>query len=109
MNRETTNKIRFILEDILPAFIRDSWAFKGFASLVWGKHIADLARFRERAPFLSDEEYEALYKHHPRVHEGTDNSELCIKRMAEDIRGTSICDVGCGTGYLLYRICCSEN
>jgi len=104
MNRETTNKIRFILEDILPAFIRDSWAFKGFASLVWGKHIADLARFRERAPFLSDEEYEALYKHHPRVHEGTDNSELCIKRMAEDIRGTSICDVGCGTGYLLNRL-----
>jgi len=104
MNRETTNKIRFVLEDILPAFARDSWAFKGFASLVWGKHIADLARFRERAPFLSDEEYEALYKHHPRVHEGTDNSELCIKRMAEDIRGTSICDVGCGTGYLLNRL-----
>ena len=104
MNRETTNKIRFVLEDILPAFIRDSWAFKGFAGLVWGKHIADLARFRERAPFLSDEEYEALYKHHPRVHQGTDNSQKCIDRMAQDIRGSSICDVGCGTGYLLKQL-----
>lgn len=104
MNRETTNKIRFVLEDILPAFIRDSGVFKGFASLVWGKHIADLARFRERAPFLSDEEYEALYKHHPRVHEGTDNSKKCLERMAADSVGTSICDVGCGTGYTLGHI-----
>lgn len=104
MNRETTNKIRFVLEDILPAFIRDSGAFKGFASLVWGKHIADLAKFRERAPFLTDEEYEALYKHHPRVHAGTDNSKACLDRMALDARGTSICDVGCGTGYTLDKI-----
>lgn len=104
MNRETTNKIRFVLEDILPAFIRDSRAFKGFASLIWGKHIADLARFRERAPFLSDAEYEALYKHHPRVHEGTDNSEKCLSRLAKDAIGTSICDIGCGTGYTLGHI-----
>lgn len=104
MKRETTNKIRFVLEDILPAFIRDSGAFKGFASLIWGKHIADLARFRERAPFLSDQEYEDLYKHHPRVHAGTDNSEKCLSRIAEDVVGTSICDVGCGTGYALGRI-----
>ena len=104
MNRETTNKIRFVLEDVLPAFMRDSRAFKGFASLIWGKHIGDLARFRERAPFLSDEEYEALYKHHPRVHEGTDNSENCLLRMAQDVVGTSICDVGCGTGFTLGRI-----
>lgn len=104
MNRETTNKIRFVLEDILPAFMRDSRAFKGFASLIWGKHIADLARFRERAPFLTDEEYEALYKHHPRVHAGTDNSEKCLSRLAEDAVGTSICDVGCGTGFTLGNI-----
>ena len=101
MKRETTNKIRFVLEDILPAFLRDSAAFKGLAGVVWGKHIADLACFRERAPFLSDEEYEALYKHHPRVHSGTDNSEKCLSRMAEDVIGTSVCDVGCGTGFSL--------
>jgi len=104
VNRETTNKIRFVLEDILPAFMRDSRAFKWFASLVWGKHIGELARFRERAPFLSDEEYEALYKHHPRVHHGTDNSEKCLSQMATDVVGISICDVGCGTGFTLGRI-----
>lgn len=104
MNRETTNKIRFILEDIVPPVLRDSRVFKGVASLFWGQHIGDLARFRERAPFLSDEEYEALYKHHPRVHEGTDNSQDCIAEIIKDVVGESVCDVGCGTGILLKLI-----
>ena len=104
MNRITTNRIRFVIEDILPAVIRDSFLFKGLASLVWGKHISDLARFRERAAFLSDEEYEQLYRDHPRVHEGTDVSEPCIKEIARDVLGSSLCDVGCGTGYLLDQV-----
>lgn len=104
MNRETTNKIRFVLEDILPAFMRDSGAFKMLAKLVWGQHIVDLAKFRERAPFLSDQEYEDLYKMHPRVHEGSDNSKACIARITHDVVGGSVVDIGCGTGYLLSQI-----
>lgn len=104
MNRETTNRIRFVLEDVVPAFIRDSRVFEGFARLFWGRHISDLARFRERAAFLTEEEYEDLYKHHPRVHEGSDNSKACIKRIAKDVLGENICDVGCGTGFLLDQV-----
>ena len=104
MKRETTNKIRFVLEDIVPPILRDSRLFKAVAKLAWGKHIGDLASFRARAPFLSDEEYEDLYKHHPRVHEGTDNSKACIERIAKDIVGTTVCDIGCGTGVLLKHI-----
>jgi len=104
MKRETTNRIRFVLEDIVPPLLRDSGLFKGLASLVWGKHIGDLARFRARAPFLSDEEYETLYKTHPRVHEGTDNSKDCIAEIIGDVVGDTVCDVGCGTGILLKQI-----
>ena len=104
MNRETTNKVRFILEDLCPPILRDSFLFRGIASLFWGKHIKDLAEFRARAPFLTDEEYEALYKHHPRVHEGTDNSKKCIARMCKDVVGESVADIGCGTGVLLKHI-----
>ena len=104
MNRETTNKIRFVIEDILPAFIRDSFLFRGLASAVWGKHISDLARFRARAAFLSEEEYEQLYRDHPRVHEGSDNSQACIDQICADVIGQSVCDVGCGTGFLLDQI-----
>lgn len=104
MNRETTNRIRFVLEDLLPPVVRDSALFRTVASFAWGSHITRLASFRERAPFLSAEEYEALYRDHPRVHEGTDNSEACIARIVADTVGDSVCDVGCGTGVLLKRI-----
>lgn len=101
MNRETTNKIRFFIEDILPPILRDSGLFRLFAKFAWGPHIDDLADFRERSVFLTDDEYEALYKKHPRVHNQTDNSKVCIQKIIENVEGTSICDVGCGTGYLL--------
>lgn len=104
MNREMTNRIRFVLEDLLPPVLRDSTLFRAVASMAWGEHISRLADFRARAPFLSDAEYEALYRDHPRVHEGTDNSEACIARIVADVAGTSVCDVGCGTGALLKRI-----
>ncbi|MEI3854146.1 MULTISPECIES: class I SAM-dependent methyltransferase [Ensifer] len=104
MNRETTNRIRFIIEDVIPPVLRDSRLFKGMASLAWGKHIAHLAEFRARAPFLSAGEYEDLYRRHPRVHEGTDNSEACVRKITASIVGDSVCDVGCGTGVLLKRI-----
>lgn len=103
MNRETTNRIRFVLEDVVPPVLRDSGLFRRFASLAWGDHIDRLAAFRERAPFLSAEEYADLYRSHPRVHEGTDNSEACVVRMQSDLTGESVCDVGCGTGALLAR------
>lgn len=109
MNREMTNKIRFVIEDILPPLVRDSQLFRGMAKLAWGKHIDHLATFRERAPFLTAEEYADLYRNHPRVHEGTDNSEACIKRILQSIKGNSVCDVGCGTGALLSRIQASRS
>ena len=104
MNRETTNRIRFVIEDVLPPILRDSAMFRGLAKLVWGEHIVHLAKFRERAPLLTPEEYETLYRHHPRVHAGTDNSDACIRRIVGAIEGESVCDVGCGTGALLTHI-----
>jgi 2-polyprenyl-3-methyl-5-hydroxy-6-metoxy-1,4-benzoquinol methylase len=104
MRRETTNRIRYIIEDVLPPMMRDSQLFRKIAELAWGDHISDLARFREQAPFLSPAEYEALYRKHPRVHAATDNSQGCIDQIIADIIGNSVCDVGCGTGYLLSLI-----
>ncbi|MCF6369307.1 class I SAM-dependent methyltransferase [Rhizobium halophilum] len=104
MNRETTNRIRFVIEDLLPPILRDSRVFLWLAKRVWGEHVSDLASFRARAPFLTADEYETLYRNHPRVHAGTDNSAACIRYIKEAVAGTSICDVGCGTGALLRHI-----
>lgn len=104
MRRETTNRIRFVLEECLPPIVRDSRLFRAAAQAVWGPHILRLADFRARAPFLTEAEYEGLYRDHPRVHEGTDNSRACLERIAADVVGESVCDVGCGTGALLSHV-----
>jgi 2-polyprenyl-3-methyl-5-hydroxy-6-metoxy-1,4-benzoquinol methylase len=104
MRREQTNQIRFIIEELLPPIIRDTGLFKFAATLAWGKHISRLADFRKTAPFCTAEEYDQLYRSHPRVHEDTDNSLACLQRIAADAIGNSVCDVGCGTGALLTHL-----
>lgn len=104
MRREQTNRIRFVMEELLPPIVRDSALFKFTATLVWGKHLSTLAEFRKAAPFVTAEEYDQLYRSHPRVHEDVDNSLACLERIAADAIGDSICDVGCGTGALLNYI-----
>jgi len=101
MRRETTNFVRFLIEDCMPPILQDSRIFHLLARAAWGSHVSRLADFRARAPFLTPGEYESLYREHPRVHEGTDNSVACMGKAAQDLIGTSVCDVGCGTGALL--------
>ena len=104
MRREQTNQIRFMMEELLPPILRDTALFKFAASLAWGKHISALAEFRKSAPFVTAEAYNELYRAHPRVHEDTDNSRACLERIAADAVGSSVCDVGCGTGAVLRHI-----
>jgi SAM-dependent methyltransferase len=104
MNRETSNFIRFVLEDVAPPILKDSTLFRWGVRRFWGLEIDKFADFRQRAPFLTAREYEELYANYKRVHNLTDNSEACIARIAADVVGESVCDVGCGTGYLLRQI-----
>jgi SAM-dependent methyltransferase len=104
MKRETSNVIRTVIEDWLPPAVRDSWMFRTAARLAWGRHIDALAEFRRRAAVLTRAEYRSLYMAHPRVHGRTDNSTARIAQIAQDVVGISVCDIGCGTGYLLREV-----
>ena len=104
MKRETTNSIRYLLEELLPPVLRDSrfmrWVFRGY----WGKLVSDLEDFRARAHHVGAQEYADIYAGLLRIHEGTDNSEVCIQRIIESTVDGDVLDVGCGTGLLLKRI-----
>lgn len=104
MNRERSNRIRFVIEEVLPPVVRDSRLFGALASAVFGDYISRAAEFRRRAPFLTEAEYERLYRDTPWVHDSTDNSKACLAQIVEDVVGASVCDVGCGTGYLLEHL-----
>ena len=101
MNRETTNKIRYVLEEILPPALRDSALMRVIFRTYWGPLIDDLEDFRERGHRYTDEEYVQLYSALPRIQSETDNSRLCLERICEDMISGSVLDVGCGTGYLI--------
>ena len=90
MNRETSNRIRFLIEEVLPPIIRDSAAFRTIGA-VYGAHIDALAAFRKRAPLLAPTEYESLYREHPCVHDDTDNSAGMYKRGSCSLAQTTGC------------------
>ena len=104
MRRETVNRIRYVLEDIVPPVVRDSILFRWVATLAWGRHIPALAEFRRRAAYVSDAEYEAIYRNHPEVHEDTDNSRACVERIVANVVGESVLDVGCGSGFVIRQV-----
>jgi len=104
MKRETTNRIRYFLEEWLPPILRDSalmrWAFRRY----WGNLVDDLENFRHRAHHVTEKEYFDIYAALPRIQEGTDNSDACIERIIDELVPGAIVDVGCGTGTLLERV-----
>ena len=104
MKRETTNKIRYVLEEIIPPAMRDSHPFRWLFRQHWGRLIDDIERFRINAHHVDEEVYSDIYSAMPRIQEGTDNSDKCVARITDDILSGSVLDVGCGTGELLRRI-----
>jgi SAM-dependent methyltransferase len=100
MKRETTNAIRWALEELLPPFIRDSAPMRWLFRRHWGVLVDDIEKFRAEIPFVTAEEYRSIYTRLPRVQDETDNSAACLDRILASIEGQSVLDVGCGTGYL---------
>lgn len=101
MRRETVNKIRYVLEEWLPPVLRDSAFMRVLFRRHWGTFIDDLEQFRTDITKLSAADYRKIYERMPRIHDGTDNSLACLQAIARSVVPQSVCDIGCGTGYLL--------
>ena len=66
-----------------------------------GSFIDDLQRFRESITGLSAEQYRDVYERMPRIQDETDNSVACLTAIAAAVVPGRVCDVGCGTGFLV--------
>lgn len=104
MKRETSNVIRFILEDLLPPIVRDTRLFGRMADLAIHNQAGKFAEFRMRATSMSRTDYEALYRDYKHVHDTGDNTSACLQRIAADTIGMDVCDVGCGGGHVLSQV-----
>jgi SAM-dependent methyltransferase len=101
MRRETVNRIRYVLEEWLPPIVRDSRPMRFFFRRYWGRFVDDLEEFRMNITGLSAADYRNVYERMPRIQDETDNSQACIEAIVERILPGKVCDVGCGTGYLV--------
>jgi len=109
MNRSITNRIRWAMDELVPAFIRDSrvfmWPFfcVAYRTLRPRRYMS----FKSNVFKMSPLEYETFYNQLNSVSRkrSTDNSNRCVAQIIEGCLGAkSILDVGCGHGYVLRKL-----
>jgi len=114
MNRRTTNAIRFVLDELLPPFIRDSKVFM-YPLYVFAYGKLDVRRemaFKELVQSWTSTEYQDFYRSltssisRRRV---TDLNMPSVTRILAELEdATTVIDVGCGNGWLLGQISASR-
>jgi SAM-dependent methyltransferase len=103
MKRENTNKIRFILEELVPPFLRDSFIFKFIIKIFYRKDKTH-QKLKSNILRLSKREYLNYYKNMPEMHDCSDLSDICVNQIIKQIKEKNVLDVGCGNGFLLEKI-----
>jgi SAM-dependent methyltransferase len=110
MNRKLTNAVRFVMDELIPPFIRDSRVFMYPFYQYWfkGKNISRIMEFKSYFHTLSDSDIQAMYcSLECRANDrGTDlNTESLNYILANlDTSTETILDVGCGRGFFLEQV-----
>ncbi len=104
MNRENVNRIKFILDNVLPPFVRDSFFYDWLLKIYFKANFKLVSQFRKRAKSLSFEEYVSHYQDLPDIMGETDLNQPCLNAILENAMGDSILDVGSGRGFLCKKL-----
>jgi len=111
ISREITSAIGWCLDNLCPPIIRDFRPFMKFIiKFAYGDKTDMLMDFKDKLPFLSEDEIAAYYsamKNVPIAKRPVDLSKKSINFILNNLVGTSILDISCGRGYLTNKI--SEN
>lgn len=103
LQRNTTTKIAYILDNWIPPAIRDSKWFMWCAFHLLFKDKAHyFYTFKDKAFSMSHEEFSNVYETLSGVHieRETDLNHACIDKILANLIGDEVLEVGCGRGYL---------
>ncbi|KKQ53358.1 hypothetical protein A2865_03830 [Candidatus Woesebacteria bacterium RIFCSPHIGHO2_01_FULL_39_17] len=105
--RDITLKISKVLDNWIPPTIRDSKYFIYLPfKLMFREKVDIFLTFKEKAPYMTEEEYVKLYKEiDPYLiqRETSLNSES-IRSILRSIKGKTVLEVGCGKAYLAKKL-----
>ncbi|WP_295886982.1 class I SAM-dependent methyltransferase [uncultured Thiohalocapsa sp.] len=92
--------------EALPPALRDSASFRAVLKLLFGARVAAFDDLRQCAPTMSQTDLRRFYAGQIRRRSArvTDNTNAVIRRIEADVLPGRVCDVGCGTGYLLRKL-----
>ena len=102
MSRNFTLVIHFILDQLLPPILRDNRFFTRILfRLVFGKKARHYLEFKDRLPFLSEQEIQAYYTllGDTFIRRPTDLNRQSVEMLLANIQGHSVLDVACGSGW----------
>lgn len=106
LHRNITRRINWVLDHILPPFLRDFRLLMYFIIyFAYGKHTKYILDFKERYPYLSDEEinhyYELIADAPINKKRKTDLNSKCIRYIHENVVGENVLDAACGRGFIV--------
>lgn len=110
MNRNVTNVIRFIMDEMIPPLLRDSYLFMWpFYCIAYGmQDLKRIMNFKSIVYELSDKEYGEFYSNLKSIsrYRATDLNTGSIKKIISqiDLNTEKLLDVGCSSGFLLKKI-----
>ena len=107
MSRETSLRIRNVLDNGLPPVVRDSRLVMGpLLRLALGHHAKDFMEFKDQGFEMSEEEFANFYRRvaGSEVHGPTDLNIRCADAILELVAGRHVLEVGCGRGWLAERM-----
>jgi ubiquinone/menaquinone biosynthesis C-methylase UbiE len=112
MKRETTTRIRYVMDELVPPAVRDSrWFMWPFFVLAYGTFsVRNFMEFKSRAYSMTEEEYRHFYSSLDRSisrRRQTDLNDASLKFILHGLPAcadAALLDVGAGNGYLLGRL-----
>lgn len=106
LSRDFTLLIHFLFDQCLPPYLRDSKWFMWLPfKLFCGNKAKIYFNFKEKAPFLTAEEFRDIYVSTASViRRATDLNKACVKAIEQHIVGDTVLDIACGRGFLTQRL-----
>lgn len=107
LSRETSLRIRNLLDDWLPPALRDSRVVMyPLLFAAFGRKYREFADFKPAGFALSAADFAEVYRRTAGmdVQGETDLNSRCVDAVLAEIDGRSVLEVGCGRGYLAHRM-----